>query len=106
VLQCGDPTGSGSGGPSYRMAEEVTDKTAYPRGTIAMAKSSAPSSTGSQFFLVYTDSELPPQYTVVGQLDDAGLKVLDGIAKAGVEGGGQDGAPADAVTITSMTVEG
>jgi peptidyl-prolyl cis-trans isomerase B (cyclophilin B) len=106
VLQCGDPTGTGTGGPSYRMAEEVTPKTAYPRGTVAMAKSSAPSSTGSQFFLVYQDSQLPPQYTVVGQVDDAGLKVLDAIAKAGVKGGGQDGAPAEAVTIKTMSVTG
>jgi cyclophilin family peptidyl-prolyl cis-trans isomerase len=106
VLQCGDPSGSGMGGPSYRFAEEVTPQTAYPRGTIAMAKSAAPGSTGSQFFLVYADSQLPPQYTVVGSIDKAGLKVLDAIGKAGVEGGGEDGAPAKPVTITTMTVAG
>jgi cyclophilin family peptidyl-prolyl cis-trans isomerase len=106
VLQCGDPTGSGSGGPSYRMAEEVTQETTYPRGTVAMAKSAAPSSTGSQFFLVYADSQLPPEYTVVGTIDDAGLEVLDAIGEAGVDGGGEDGAPAEAVTIESMTLAG
>jgi cyclophilin family peptidyl-prolyl cis-trans isomerase len=108
VLQCGDPTGTGSGGPGYRFAEEVTQDTAYPRGTIAMAKTSAPGTTGSQFFLVYSDSQLPPQYTVIGTVDDAGLKVLDKVAKAGVAGGGevQDGAPAEKVTIESMRVAG
>jgi cyclophilin family peptidyl-prolyl cis-trans isomerase len=106
VLQCGDPTGSGSGGPSYRMAEEVTEETTYPRGTVAMAKSAAPSSTGSQFFLVYADSQLPPEYTVVGTIDDAGLAVLDAVGEAGVEGGGEDGAPAEAVTIESMALAG
>jgi peptidyl-prolyl cis-trans isomerase B (cyclophilin B) len=106
VLQCGDPTGSGSGGPGYRMAEEVTEETTYPRGTVAMAKSAAPSSTGSQFFLVYADSQLPPQYTVVGTIDDAGLEVLDAVGEAGVEGGSEDGAPAEAVTIESMALAG
>jgi cyclophilin family peptidyl-prolyl cis-trans isomerase len=106
VLQCGDPSGTGTGGPSYRFAEEVTPDTAYPRGTIAMAKSAAPASTGSQFFLVYADSQLPPEYTVVGTIDDAGLEVLDTIGEAGVEGGGEDGPPAEAVTIESMTLAG
>jgi len=106
VLQCGDPSGTGTGGPSYRFAEEVTPETAYPRGTVAMAKSAAPGSTGSQFFLVYADSQLPPEYTVVGTIDDAGLDVLDAVGTAGVEGGGEDGAPAKAVTIESMTVAG
>src|SRR3954447_12839881 len=106
VLQCGDPSGTGSGGPSYRFAEEVTPDTAYPRGTVAMAKGSGPGTTGSQFFLVYADSQLPPQYTVVGKIDDAGLKVLDAIGKAGVKGGGEDGAPAKAVTIETMKEAG
>jgi cyclophilin family peptidyl-prolyl cis-trans isomerase len=103
VLQCGDPTGTGMGGPSYRYAEEVTPETAYPRGTVAMAKSAAPSSTGSQFFLVYGDSQLPPEYTVVGTVDEAGLQVLDAIAEAGVEGGAEDGAPAEEVTIEELS---
>lgn len=104
VLQCGDPSGTGTGGPSYRFAEEVTPETAYPRGTVAMAKSAAPASTGSQFFLVYADSQLPPEYTVVGTVDEAGLEVLDAIGTAGVEGGGEDGAPAEEVTIETATV--
>lgn len=104
VLQCGDPSGTGTGGPSYRFAEEVTAETAYPRGTVAMAKSAAPASTGSQFFLVYADSQLPPEYTVVGSIDEAGLAVLDAVGAAGVEGGGEDGAPAQPVTIETATV--
>ena len=104
VLQCGDPSGTGTGGPSYRFAEEVTAETTYPRGTVAMAKSAAPSSTGSQFFLVYADSLLPPEYTVVGRVDEAGLAVLDAIGAAGVQGGGEDGAPAEEVTIEAATV--
>jgi cyclophilin family peptidyl-prolyl cis-trans isomerase len=106
VLQCGDPTGSGSGGPSYKYAEEVTPETTYPRGTIAMAKTSAPNTTGSQFFLCFVDTELPPQYTVVGSVDEAGLAVLEKVAAGGIEGVGPegDGAPSIPVTIESMTV--
>ncbi|TFV50390.1 peptidylprolyl isomerase [Blastococcus sp. TF02A_35] len=106
LLQCGDPTGSGSGGPSYKYAEEVTPETTYPRGTIAMAKTAAPSSTGSQFFLCFTDVTLPPQYTVVGTIDEAGLGVLEKVAEGGVQGveGPGDGAPNTPVTITDMSV--
>ena len=106
VLQCGDPSGTGQGGPSYQFGEEVTSTTSYPRGTIAMAKTSAPSSTGSQFFLCFTDTQLPPEYTVVGTVDAAGLAVLDTIAAAGNNGsnGTGDGAPNVPVTIKSITV--
>ena len=106
VLQCGDPTGSGSGGPSYKYAEEVTPETTYPRGTIAMAKTAAPNTTGSQFFLCFVDTELPPEYTVVGTVDEAGLAVLDQVVAGGIAGVGPegDGAPATPVTIESMTV--
>jgi serine/threonine protein kinase/cyclophilin family peptidyl-prolyl cis-trans isomerase len=107
-LQCGDPGGTGTGGPSYRFAEEVTPGTTYPRGTVAMAKAAVPDSTGSQFFLVFTDTSLPPDYTVVGTVDEAGLAVLDRIAEAGIDGsnGPGDGAPNAQVTIESMTVVG
>jgi peptidyl-prolyl cis-trans isomerase B (cyclophilin B) len=106
VLQCGDPSGTGQGGPTYTFGEEVTPGTTYPRGTIAMAKTSAPNSTGSQFFLCFTDTDLPAQYTVVGTVDQAGLAVLDQIAAAGNNGanGNGDGAPNVPVTITKMTV--
>jgi cyclophilin family peptidyl-prolyl cis-trans isomerase len=106
VLQCGDPTGSGSGGPSYKYAEEVTAGTTYPRGTIAMAKTSAPNTTGSQFFLCFIDTQLPPEYTVVGTVDEAGLAVLEKVAAGGIEGAGPtgDGAPAVPVTIETLSV--
>lgn len=108
VLQCGDPTGTGSGGPSYKYAEEVTPETTYPRGTIAMAKTAAPGSTGSQFFLVFTDTQLPPEYTVVGTVDEPGLAVLEEVAAGGIEGVGPegDGPPATPVTIETLSVLG
>ena len=109
VLQCGDPSGTGQGGPTYKFAEEVTPETTYPRGTIAMANSGQPGSTGSQFFLVFADAQLSPDYTVVGTVDEAGLAVLDQIAEAGNDGslepspgGGKPNVP---VTIETMTVQ-
>ena len=64
-----------------------------------------PNTNGSQFFMVYKDSELPPQYTVFGTIQNDGLTTLDKIAKAGVAGGGDDGAPAGEVTITSLLLD-
>jgi len=113
VLQCGDPTGDGTGGPGYQFANEYpTDQYAaddlgsqqpvtYPRGTLAMANA-GPGTNGSQFFLVYKDSMLPPQYTVFGTIQKDGLDTLDKIAEAGVKGGGTDGAPVTKVTIKSV----
>lgn len=108
VLQCGDPTGTGSGGPSYKYAEEVTPETTYPRGTIAMAKTAAPGTTGSQFFLCFVDTALPPDYTVVGTVDEAGLAVLDAVAAGGIQDVGPegDGAPATPVNIETLSVVG
>ena len=110
VLQCGDPTGSGSGGPSYKFAQEVPEGTTYPRGTIAMANTGQPNSTGSQFFLCFVDTELSPDYTPVGTVDEAGLAVLDKVAAAGNDGSFEaqagGGAPNLPVTINTMTVVG
>jgi cyclophilin family peptidyl-prolyl cis-trans isomerase len=109
VLQCGDPTGTGQGGPSYKFGQEVSADTTYPRGTIAMANSGQPDSTGSQFFLCFTDTQLSPDYTAVGTVDEAGLAVLDQIAAAGNDGSFEPspggGAPSTPVTITTMTVK-
>jgi peptidyl-prolyl cis-trans isomerase B (cyclophilin B) len=105
VLQCGDPSGTGSGGPTYQFPTQVTGSETYPRGTVAMANSGQ-GFDGSQFFLVYGDSQLPASYTVVGTVDQAGLAVLDTIAANGNNGanGAGDGAPNQPVTITTMTV--
>ena len=116
VLQCGDPTGTGSGGPGYKFANEyptnqfqpddpkLQNPVLYPRGTLAMANA-GPGTNGSQFFLVYKDSMLPPNYTVFGTIDDTGLATLDKIAAGGVEGGGQDGKPAIPVTVKSIGLD-
>ena len=110
VLQCGDPTGTGSGGPSYKFAQELPEGTTYPRGTIAMANTGQPNSTGSQFFLCFVDTELSPDYTPVGTVDEAGLAVLDTVAAAGNDGSFEaqagGGAPKLPVTINTMTVVG
>jgi peptidyl-prolyl cis-trans isomerase B (cyclophilin B) len=116
VLQCGDPKGDGTGGPGYQFANEYpTDQyppndpkaqqpVVYPRGTLAMANA-GPGTNGSQFFMVYKDSQLPPQYTVFGTIQADGLATLDKVAKAGVAGGGEDGAPASEVTIKSLLLD-
>ncbi|WP_116948836.1 peptidylprolyl isomerase [Jiangella endophytica] len=101
VLQCGDPTGTGSGGPGYEYDNENTDGATYPAGTVAMANG-GPNTNGSQFFLVYGDSQLPPDYTVFGQIT-TGLDVITGIADAGTDNGLEDGAPITPVTLDSVT---
>jgi peptidyl-prolyl cis-trans isomerase B (cyclophilin B) len=110
VLQCGDPTGTGSGGPNYKFDQEIPKGTTYPRGTIAMANTGNPNSTSSQFFLCFVDTQLSPDYTPVGTVDQAGLAVLDKIAAAGNNGSFEaqagGGAPNLPVTINTMTVVG
>lgn len=102
VLQCGDPTGTGSGGPGYSFNDELTGKEKYTRGVLAMANAGA-NTNGSQFFIVYKNSQLGPQYTVFGRVT-GGLKVVDKVAKAGVSGGGTDGKPKLPVTIKKVTI--
>lgn len=108
VLQCGDPSGSGSGGPGYSFADEnltalgTGASVIYPRGTIAMANAGA-GTNGSQFFLVYKDSPLPPNYTPFGTITK-GLDVIDKVAKAGSTPA-SDGKPNMAVTIKTAKVQ-
>jgi peptidyl-prolyl cis-trans isomerase B (cyclophilin B) len=120
VLQCGDPSGTGSGGPGYTFADELVDNDprlqpcgeeqgqkycTYNAGTVAMANAGK-DTNGSQFFLVYGNSKFPPNYTVLGHMDAAGLKVVTAIAKLGIGTpngmGPGDGAPKEPVTITGV----
>lgn len=104
VLQCGDPSASGMGGPGYTIPDELSGEETYPAGTLAMAKTPMPDSGGSQFFIVYEDTQLPPEYTVFGSIDDDGLTVTQDIAAQGTESGEPDGAPKETVEITGVTV--
>ncbi len=105
VLQCGDPTGTGSGGPGYTFADELEGDETYPAGTLAMANS-GPDTNGSQFFIVYADSQLSADYTVFGTIDDAGLKAVQTMAEDGNDGslGQYGGAPNTPVDIETVTV--
>ena len=109
VLQCGDPAGNGTGGPGFKFEDEnlpqadSTGSYTYARGTVAMANS-GPNTNGSQFFLVYQDSPLPPNYTVVGTITK-GLDVLDAVSGAGVADGSTDGGPTQTVVIEQATVK-
>ena len=105
VLQCGDPTGTGTGGPGFNIPDENLPEAVennYPAGTVAMANA-GPGTSGSQFFLVYQDTTLGPDYTIWGSIT-SGLDILKTIASAGVVGGGADGAPVTGVTIESTKV--
>ncbi|WP_082962387.1 protein kinase [Mycobacterium sp. E342] len=114
-LLCGGPESDGSGGPGYQFADEYpTDQypagdpalratVMYPRGTVIMA-TDGPNTNGSQFSLVFRDSELAPQSTVFGTITEAGLAVLDKIAQAGIAGNRQSGAPTNPVTISSVRI--
>jgi peptidyl-prolyl cis-trans isomerase B (cyclophilin B) len=115
VLQCGDPSGTGEGGPGYRYKDELPtdlppwpddptgERKIYARGTLAMANA-GPDTNGSQFFMVQTDSRLRPFYTIFGSVGATGLATLDRIAAAGIapipgEPNPIDGAPAQPVRI-------
>lgn len=105
ILQCGDPTGTQTGGPGYSFPDELSGNETYPAGTLAMANS-GPNTNGSQFFMVFKDSQLPPSYTVFGHLDQAGISVLTKIAQGGVDNsnGQGDGKPNSEAKIVSVTV--
>ncbi len=106
VLQCGDPTASGSGGPPFSYRDEnlpTVTTNDYPAGTIAMANS-GPNTNGSQFFIVYKDTTLPPSYSIWGVVTK-GLDIVKKVAAAGVLGGGTDGTPKQTIAIESVTVK-
>ena len=103
VLQCGDPTGTGTGGPGFQIPDENLPKAGdanYPKGTVAMANSGA-NTAGSQFFIVYQDTTLPAGYSIWGTVTD-GLDVVTKLATAGSADG--DGAPNVPIGIQTATV--
>jgi peptidyl-prolyl cis-trans isomerase B (cyclophilin B) len=106
VVQCGDPTATGMGDPGFRYKDEnlpEAEMDNYPRGTVAMANSGSPGTNGSQFFLVYDDTTLGPNYTIWGEII-SGIEILEYIAGAGVKGGGVDGTPLKNLVIQRVIV--
>ncbi len=111
VLQCGDPSGDGSGGPGYTWGpiENAPEDDLYPAGSIAMARASnLGDSMGSQFFIVYEDSVIPSDvaggYTIMGQVDN-GLETVIEIASQGTADGSNDGTPAEPVILNSVELQ-
>lgn len=105
VLQCGDPTGTGSGGPNFSYRDENLPQAVeanYPAGVVAMANSGV-NTNGSQFFIVYEDTSLPPSYTIWGKVTK-GLDIVQAIAKEGVVDGKSDGLPKRAIAIEKVKV--
>lgn len=101
MIQGGDPEGTGRGGPGYRFADEpVTGE--YKRGTIAMANA-GPNTNGSQFFIMHADYALPKNYTIFGQVT-SGLEVVDAIATAPTQPGGEGSSPVTPVTVQSVDI--
>jgi peptidyl-prolyl cis-trans isomerase B (cyclophilin B) len=103
VLQCGDPTGTGQGGPGYSFADENLAGAAYPTGELAMANA-GPNTNGSQFFFVYKTSSLPPSYTPFGTIV-SGLHIIQMVANAGADNKTGDGHPKEKVVIQSVTIK-
>jgi len=104
VVQCGSPTNNAQNGPGYTVPDEnlpASGSNNYPAGTVAMANAGAGTS-GSQFFIVYKDTTLPPSYTIWGKVV-SGLDVVTKVAGVGVKGGGADGVPAQPFVITKAT---
>jgi peptidyl-prolyl cis-trans isomerase B (cyclophilin B) len=106
VLQCGDPTGTGQGGPGYEFTSENLVGAAYPAGAVAMANTGQPSTNGSQFFLVYKNTSLPPSYTPFATIV-SGLNIIQMVANAGTDNanGQGDGHPKEKVVIESVTIK-
>jgi cyclophilin family peptidyl-prolyl cis-trans isomerase len=98
MIQGGDPTGTGTGGPGYRFADEPVSRR-YERGTLAMANA-GPNTNGSQFFVMHADYQLPPKYTIFGKLT-AGEDVVDKIANART---GANDRPVQPVRIESVEI--
>jgi peptidyl-prolyl cis-trans isomerase B (cyclophilin B) len=102
VLQCGDPTGTGTGGPGYTIPDEFHSTDKFSPGVLAMANTGAAHSGGGQFFIVYKASQLPPKYTIFGTVT-AGMPVVDKVAAKGANPAG-DGKPKLPITLKTLTV--
>lgn len=101
MIQGGDPTGTGMGGPGYKFEDEPFTGQ-YKRGTVAMANA-GPDTNGSQFFIMHTDHALPPNYVIFGQVTK-GLETVDAIATAPTEAGGEGSKPVTPVKVMSVDV--
>ncbi len=105
VIQGGDPTGTGSGGPGYNFADEPITRD-YEKGTLAMANA-GPNTNGSQFFIVIEDlrGKLPQNYTIFGKMTD-GQDAVDAIAAVPTRPGpsGENSQPTETVTLEKVTV--
>ena len=107
VLQCGDPTGTGNGGPGYEFANETDGTESYTEGVVAMANG-GPGTNGSQFFLVWADStslDQTPNFTIFGTMDKASRDVVASMAGEGQDGSNADGTgrPNNPCEITTVT---
>jgi cyclophilin family peptidyl-prolyl cis-trans isomerase len=100
MIQGGDPTGTGSGGPGYRFRDEIEGSGTYSRGTVAMANA-GPNTNGSQFFIMHRDMGLPHAYTIFGRVTD-GIETVDSIAGTDTDRGDR---PKTDVTISTITID-
>ncbi len=106
VIQGGDPTGTGTGGPGYSVVDTPPSDAAYTEGVVAMAKTGAeaPGTSGSQFYIVTaSDAGLPPDYALLGKVTD-GLDVVLAISELGDAASGESGTPLRPVVIEGMKV--
>lgn len=109
LFQCGDPTGTGKGGPGYTFADELDGTESYTKGVIAMANG-GPNANGSQFLLIYRDSSAmndKPGYTIFGAVDPAGIGILERMAAEGQDGSNPDGGgrpnnPSEIIKVTRI----
>jgi len=101
MVQTGDPTGTGTGGPGYKFADEPV-KRPYSKGIMAMANS-GPNTNGSQFFIMHADYNLPPNYTIFGEVTD-GLDAVDKIANTPTKRGGEGSSPTNPPKIEHVKI--
>ena len=99
MIQSGDPTGTGTGGPGYKFRDETQGPGSYTRGTVAMANA-GPNTNGSQFFICHTDVGLPHSYTIFGKVS-SGLDTVDSIATTPTD---RSDRPQSEVVMSTVTI--